>query len=59
MLELQFSELNFFQQLVVLKEVAEQFEKEGDPLIASELIYMIKNIELPEIITSGEIAGVA
>jgi len=58
-LELQFSELNFIQQLVVLKEVAEQFEKEGDPLIASELIYMIKNIELPEIITSGEIAGVA
>ena len=38
MLELQFSELNFIQQLVVLKEVAEQFEKEGDPLIASELI---------------------
>ena len=57
--ELQFSELPFIQQLVILKEVAEQFEKEGDPLMASELIYMIKNIELPEIITSGEIIGEA
>jgi|TARA_R100001530_G_scaffold4247_3_gene5818 hypothetical protein len=57
--EFQFSELPFIQQLVILKEVAEQFEKEGDPLMASELIYMIKNIELPEIITSGEIIGEA
>ena len=57
--EFQFSELPFIQQLVILKEVAAQFEKEGDPLMASELIYMIKNIELPEIVTSGEIVGEA
>tara|TARA_R100000458_G_C8079576_1_gene114928 strand:- start:244 stop:423 length:180 start_codon:yes stop_codon:yes gene_type:complete len=57
--EVQFTELTFIQQLVILKEVAEQFEREGDPLMASELIYMIKNIELPEIITSGEIVGEA
>ena len=57
--EVHFKELNFLQQLLILKEVAGLFKESSDPHIADEIIFMIESIELPEVLTSGEITGVA
>lgn len=54
-----FEELNLGEQLVVIKEVASLFKQTGDSNIGDQLTDMIEIIALPDLISMGNITGVA
>ena len=54
-----FDDLDIVQQLMILKKTSELCRESFDPILFDEILFMINKIQLPEIISSGEITGVA